>query len=608
MPDTEPSKLAEDVIDDTNPAGLDSRDKVARLAQKLGRALNVTNRFWSTSKGSIVQMYDREIGVWKENGEEYIAEYVCGMLDSLDMGHRTSVITETISYIRATNMHWRIMLSGPPEVMVLANGRINIETGEFYHGFDPEEHHVTAIPITYDESAKCPKFDVFLHEVLETEEDVQAIYEMIGYCLFKDWPYDILLIFIGGGANGKSVLLEVISEFLGGDNVTVATLQTLASNRFASARLYGKLANIAGEIPAQPIKFTERVKDLSGGGLIEGERKFHDGFKFRNYAKLLFSTNNPPEIYDESMGWWRRLKHFTFPMTFPAGAPGTIPRDKLVESLTSPEEMSGLLNASIKGWQRLRTNGRLSGARAWEDERIKYIRQSSPGQYLVETYMEHDVYAPLVRKDSVYDLYVRFCQIENKKANAKGWFFRDFKRHAKYAGEKQRDVDIEVGGKTKTKKVRVFDGLKIDFVGLEKVGVDIHGIDFEVDPQQETLGETKLPTKSKATVEALAAKSQPSHVSQPFKTLVPEKSSSEKESEMPVIHVMPVISDRLRKPLKDIVKLWGATDHGLSIKADADNMDTIDKGLKEGYLEEHSAGEYGMTAKAMNEISEAEKN
>lgn len=67
---------------------------------------------------------------------------------------------------------------------------------------------------------------------------------------------------VGGENNGKSILLKPISAFLGPENISSRTLHSLVANQFATADLYGKLANIFADISSKKLVDIEAFKVL----------------------------------------------------------------------------------------------------------------------------------------------------------------------------------------------------------------------------------------------------------------------------------------------------------------------------------------------------------
>ena len=83
-------------------------------------------------------------------------------------------------------------------------------------------------------------------------------------------------MFVGYEDNGKSVMLKVITKFLGLENISSKNLHSLVKERFATADLFGKLANIFADLSAKRLQDVEAFKVLASGDRISAERKFQD--------------------------------------------------------------------------------------------------------------------------------------------------------------------------------------------------------------------------------------------------------------------------------------------------------------------------------------------
>ena len=155
------------------------------------------------------------------------------------------------------------------------------------------------------------------------------------------------------GGNGKSTFLNAVIKFVGADNVSNVSLQQLASNRFAAANLVGKLANICADLPTKRLEDTQLFKGITGGDTIQAERKFKTSFSFQPYARLLFSANRLPQSPDSSEAFFDRWIIVPFGRRF-RGTKREVKMDKLLDRLTRPEELSGVLNKALDALDRLR--------------------------------------------------------------------------------------------------------------------------------------------------------------------------------------------------------------------------------------------------------------
>lgn len=198
---------------------------------------------------------------------------------------------------------------------------INFRTGMVRWQADPDplliEHHpefmsTVRLPIDWDPTAVCPLFDAFLEQAVP-EDDRQRAWEVLGYLLMSGNPLQRMFMLTGTGGNGKGVYLNVVRALLGDANTAAEPLHDLSENRFSTAELHGKLANICGDIDATWIQNTARIKELCGDDRMKGERKNERQFYFKFWGKAIFSANAIPGASDSSKGWIRRWEVVPFP-------------------------------------------------------------------------------------------------------------------------------------------------------------------------------------------------------------------------------------------------------------------------------------------------------
>ena len=228
----------------------------------------------------------------------------------------------------------------------------------------PEYLSFVQFPVKYDANAACPKIIKFLTQVL-SKEDISTIVRVFGYCLYRSAMYEKAVMLIGPGRNGKSVLIKLIEALVGHENVSHASLQELLSDRFASADLYCKLVNTYVDLEADKLINTGRFKTLVSGDSIRVQKKHQQAFSFRNYAKLIFSTNKIPESEDRSYAYYRRWVILSFDRVFEGQDEDT----GLIKKLTTTHDLSGLLNLALKGLKKLIKEG------GFKDVSVEKIKQ-----------------------------------------------------------------------------------------------------------------------------------------------------------------------------------------------------------------------------------------
>lgn len=173
---------------------------------------------------------------------------------------------------------------------------------------------------------------------------------MLGYSLLTTCRYERFIILVGSGANGKSVLLSVVTELLGRANVA-AVQPCQFDNRFQRAHLFGKLANIVVEIAEGAEIADAALKSIVSGELTTAEHKHKPPFDFTPFATCWFGTNHMPHTRDFSDAMFRRAFVIPFNRKFEGESCDEHLKEKLVA------ERSGILNLALGGLAEVLSQG-----------------------------------------------------------------------------------------------------------------------------------------------------------------------------------------------------------------------------------------------------------
>ena len=328
-----------------------------------------------------------------------------------------------------------------PYLIALKNCILDLRDFRIYP-FSPDMRTNIHIPVEYNPDAKCDVVDTFLDQVLP-EGAKDLFYEFLGYCLYPEYFEHKALIMVGDGANGKSTTIELIKSFLGVHNCASVSLQELVDNRFALARLYGKLANLYADLPSRSLSTTGFFKMLTGNDLLEAEIKFKQRtIKFTNRAKLIFSCNQLPYAKDDTFAFYRRWIILHFPNRFV----GDRADPHIIKKLTTPEQLSGLLNKALEGLKRLLDRGHFSYKYTVEQVRELYIKHSDPIRIFWENFVEEGDSESYILKDELYQAYKKFCDAFSYPRKASNVFFRRLNEEfglKAYTGRKRIDGEIK---------------------------------------------------------------------------------------------------------------------------------------------------------------------
>ncbi|WP_431753895.1 DNA primase family protein [Nitrososphaera sp.] len=279
---------------------------------------------------------DENEGIYVNDGEQFIES----QLEMGASGVTVHKVKEVVEKIRRRTFTKRDNFDSDPDMLNVEDCWIKLNTGEvFSHNAD--RLSISKLPIRYEQKAKCFEIKKFLKSTLD-DEDIVKVVRMIGYLLEPSCKHQKAFMLVGNGSNGKSVIIDLLAAFVGKSNTSNVSLQGL-SERFGTSDLYGKWLNTHADIPNKKIAETSNFKLLAAGETIRAEKKGKDSYTFRNRAKMVFSANDIPPSDDESDGYFRRWVIVNFRRTFEGADADT----GLIKKLTTPEELSGLLNVAL---------------------------------------------------------------------------------------------------------------------------------------------------------------------------------------------------------------------------------------------------------------------
>lgn len=201
----------------------------------------------------------------------------------------------------------------------------------------------------YNPGAKAPEFERFVAEVLPDAAVREYVREYIGATLLPDTRYQTAQFWLGGGANGKSTLAEIVAALHA--EVAAVELDQLAG--FHLLPLLGASLAYVDETPSRIDE--QKLKALISGGLVQVDRKYLPPVSLRPRAKWLICGNRLPAVSDQSMGFWRRLPVVPFTTSIP-----TEKRDLLLARRIIENELPGVLNWALGGLVSLLVRGRIA--------------------------------------------------------------------------------------------------------------------------------------------------------------------------------------------------------------------------------------------------------
>lgn len=322
------------------------------------------------------------------------------------------------------------------------NGIYDIEEDKMID-FSPNIIITNKINYNYNPNAYSELLDKSLDKLSCNDKTIRALLEeAVGYCFYRRNELRKSFILTGDKKNGKSTFLAMLKELLGDDNTAALDLNELG-DRFSSASLFGKLANIGDDIGDDFIANPAIFKKIVSGNPIKGEDKGKKEFFFAPYCKLLFSANSIPRIKDKSGAVLDRLVIIPFDAKFSKDDPDFDPYIKY--KLIQPDVLEYLIVIGINALKRVLKNSAFTYSKKVEKSIEEYEESNNPIQIFFKETDEDDIVNEPTNE--IYKMYNEFCLANSFTPMSNIEFSKQVKKH----------FDFEIINKTiKGKKYRIF--------------------------------------------------------------------------------------------------------------------------------------------------------
>lgn len=245
-------------------------------------------------------------------------------------------------------------ISPKREMIAFENGVLNFLTRAWCN-FSPSVHVVACLPYSYDINAKCPKWDKFLGEVLPDVSRQKLLGEYLGL-IFMDRTkikLEKVAVLLGSGANGKSVVHDVVEGLLGNWNITKFELGQLMGDEERAmhklATMDGKLLNYCSELDKKELHGSGFKKIVSGEPVM-ARYLFKESYRAENIPLMMANANEMPISSDKSDGFYRRWLIIRFDVKI------STEQQNLNLSSELQEELAGIFNWVMAGKDRFLEN------------------------------------------------------------------------------------------------------------------------------------------------------------------------------------------------------------------------------------------------------------
>jgi phage/plasmid-associated DNA primase len=190
-----------------------------------------------------------------------------------------------------------------------ADGQLHEPSGQFIPN--------TLGPVLNTEAAAKQRVFDTIAEWVDSEEEAHALLRHLASALAPGWSAVKYVLLLGGGRNGKSLLLKMVKAVFGSHNVSNVTRQQMAEASPVVCELNGKLLNLVFDGPSEYLKDSANEKSLVAGEPVPIRRLYESTpTTVQTNALFVEGLNAEPKSKDKSTALQKRIMRFNFPNVY----------------------------------------------------------------------------------------------------------------------------------------------------------------------------------------------------------------------------------------------------------------------------------------------------
>jgi len=339
-------------------------------------------------------------------------------------------------------------LDADPYLLGVRNGVVDIKSNTLLQAV-PEMKITKQCRASYTDDPCCPNWERFLFQVFEGDIDtIRAVQILLGYTLIGEVIDEILVICFGSGANGKSVLNNVVNEIIG-DYAKTAPSSLFARRRNDDHSPRNDIAHARGarylsvnELQAGDRLDEQTVKSLAGREPISTRFLYGEFFTFLPSFTAWVRTNHKPIVTGDDVGIWRRIILVPFNRTFDSKEQDPFLEEKLLR------ERDGIFSWMLEGATQYLKNGIYKSPRIRSEGNTFRSESDLLGEFLEDTV--EIVADQRILQAGLYRTYQEYCQQNGLHPHSKKTFTQRLAERG-IRGAKSGNDRYYVGVKLKTR-------------------------------------------------------------------------------------------------------------------------------------------------------------
>lgn len=309
-------------------------------------------------------------------------------------------------------------LDADPWLFNTRTGVVDLRTGE-ERPTGPEQLITKISPAGYVPGAPCPRWLAFLDRIFDGDPElIEFVRRAIGYTLTGHTTEQVLFLLHGGGANGKTTLVEVIRH-IAGDYASQVPAESLMAKsntggipndiaRLVGARFVSAVETDEGRRLAEGL-----VKRITGNDTLTARFLNAEFFDFTPRFALWLAANHLPTIRGTDDAIWRRIRLIPFNVQIPESE-----RDKHLDDKLKAEA-DGILTWAIEGAVTWAAEGLTQPAAVVRSTSSYRAEQDTLGDFLDERcHLAEGAWATV---GQTFEAYTAWCVANGERTRSNRW-------------------------------------------------------------------------------------------------------------------------------------------------------------------------------------------
>lgn len=313
------------------------------------------------------------------------------------------------------------------ELVPFKSRTVHLPTGEEYPP-NPQHWALNALEFDYNPDAAEPaEWLAFLDTFLDGDaEQIALLQEWFGHCLLPDPRHHKIMLLVGPPRAGKGITSRVLSSLIGASNICNPSVGELAE-QFGLSAWVGKSLAIFGDADwntRDAAAAVEKLLRVSGGDAVNIRRMHLPSLtNVKLHTRVMICANDTPTFANASGAMANRFLAVRSLVSH-------LGREDLGLEGRLMGELPGILLWAIRGWERLRAQGRFTRPQATEEEIESMKAESAPVARFVteccEMYPEDET--ARLSPAAMYAAWCRWCnEVGSDRPGSDVRFFRQFR-------------------------------------------------------------------------------------------------------------------------------------------------------------------------------------